>query len=339
MPDQGNYITQFKLFTRFGIAFQTQSAGNLVAAIFAKILNPFIVSMGATAGGSSALKQITPDVQVQDGTVAPFGVNDWQGGSIYGLLQSFCDTGPWNELFIEDRDAGPFVVFRPNPFLVAGGDPSNPGSYINKNSKLPAVTKITSDNVVSMDVGRGDANVANYYWVEAPQYDLNFGFFAKAQAATGGPATTFDISTYGNSSSALYGFKRMMESTNQFGPLTKASGGTEKSQNLQDASASSSWIGARRASLIAQNRDNVVFENGTIRLVGNETVKAGTYILLTHGNMVSSYYVVAASHHYTPFGTYVTTATVERGTGFIDRAQKGAGSDSPYLAELADAQS
>lgn len=343
MPDQGNYITQFKLFTRFGVAFQTQPAGSLIKDIFAKILNPFIATMGANAAGavtsgSSPLQPIQVDVQVQDGSVAPFGVNDWQGGSVHSLLESFCDTGSWNELFIEDRAAGPFVVFRPNPFLVAGGDPSNPGAYINGNTTLPAVTKIDISSVISVEVTRSDANVANYYWVEAPQYDLNFQFVGKAMAATGGPATTFDISTYGNSASALYGFKRMAEATNQFSPLTKAAGGTQKEQNEQDASASSSWIGARRASLIAQNRDNVVFENGTIRVVGNETIKAGTYIVLTHGNMASSYYVVAASHHYTPFGTYTTTATVERGTGFIDRAQKGAGSDSPWLAELADSQ-
>lgn len=344
MPDLGNYITQFKLFTRFGVAFQTQSAGNLVRDIFAKILNPFITAMSANAAGSvtsgsSPLKPIKVDVQVQDGTVAPFGVNDWQGGSVYALLQSFCDTGEWNELFIEDRADGPYVVFRPNPFLVAGGDASNSKSYINKNSTFPAVTKIDIDQVVSMEVTRGDANVANYYWVEAPQYDLNFAFVGKAMAATGGPATTFDISNYGNSASALYGFKRMAAQTNQFSPQAKASGGTEKSQNLQDASESSAWIGTRRASLIAQNRDNVVFENGHMRLMGNETIKAGSFILLTHGNMTSTYYVVSAVHHYTPFGAYFTTAIVERGTGFIDRAQKGAGSDSPYLSELADAQS
>jgi hypothetical protein len=339
MPDQGNYITQFKLFTRFGVAFQTEPAGKLVSDIFAKILNPFIVNMGAAAGGSSALKQINVDVQIQDGTVAPFGVNDWQGGSVFALLQSFCDTGEWNELYIEDRADGPYVVFRPNPFLVAGGDASNSGSYINKNTKMPAVTKITSSQVIDLDVSRSDRNVANYYWVEAPQYDLNFAFVGKAMAATGGPATTFDISTYGNSASALYGFKRMAAQTNQFSPETKAAGGTEKTQNLQDANSSSSWIGARRAALIAQNRDNVVFENGTIRMVGNETVKAGTFVLLTHGNMNSTYYAVSVSHHYRPMGSYETTAVVERGTGFIDRAQKGAGSDSPYLAELADAQS
>jgi hypothetical protein len=343
MLDQGNYITQFKLFTRFGIAFQTQPAGSLVKDIFAKIINPFIATMGANAAGvvtsgSSPLLPIKTDIQVQDGNVAPFGVNDWQGGSIHSLIRSFCDTGPWNELYIEDREEGPFVVFRPNPFLVAGGDPSSASAYINKNTTLPAVTKIDSSSVISIEVTRSDANVANYYWVEAPQYDLNFQFVGKAMAATGGPADTFDISTYGNSASALYGFKRMAESTNQFSPNTKSSGGTEKTQNLQDASSSSNWIGMRRSSLISQNRDNVVFESGTIRLVGNETVKAGTYLSFTHGNMVSSYYVVDAAHHYSPFGTYTTTARVERGTGFIDRAQRGAGSDSPYLAELADSQ-
>jgi hypothetical protein len=44
------------------------------------------------------------------------------------------------------------------------------------------------------------------------------------------------------------------------------------------------------------------------------------------------------SHSFTPFGAYITTATLERGTGFIDRAAQGAGRESPWLSEIADAQ-
>lgn len=344
MPNNENYITQFKLFTRFGIAFKTQAAGALVSSIFDTILNPFIQTMGAkaaagTSGGTSPLVPFKKDIQIQDGSVSPFGVNDWQGGSIYALLQSFCDVGVWNELFIEDRKDGPYVVFRPNPFIKAGGDPSNQGSYINSHSKLATVVKIDSTLVVSIEVTRSDANVANYFWVESPQYDLNFAFVGKAMAASGGSASTFIITNYGNNDPALYGLKRMADQTNQGAFDQVGAGGTDKTTNLQDASASSSWIGQRRALLVAQNRDNIVFESGTMRLIGNENIKAGVYISLTHGNMVSSYYVVSASHAYTPFGNYFTTVNFERGTGFIDRAQKGTGTDSPYWAELADAQS
>jgi hypothetical protein len=291
------------------------------------------------AGGTSPLVTLDLDVQTQGGSVAPYGVNDWQGGSVYALLTQFGDVGAWNELFIEDRDDGPYVVYRPNPFIVAGGDVTNAASYIQQATKLAAHTAISSSDIISMDVARTDANVANYFWVEAPTYDFNFAMLGKAMAGQG-TKSTFIIEGYGNVDSSLYGFKRMAEQSNQGSPLVHNAGnGTPKPQNTKDANNTLEWITQRRAQLVSQNLDNVVFESGTIRLVGNESVKAGTYLLVTHGNMTSTYYVPSVSHSFTPFGAYITTATVERGTGFIDRAGKNGGQDSPYWAELADAQS
>jgi hypothetical protein len=339
MPDEANYITTFKLFTRFGIAFATSSAGKLVTDVFTAIINPFIAHMQSNPasqpiGGIAPLVPIKIDVQTEGGNVAPFGVGDWQGGSIHALLSQYGDVGSWNELFIEDRTDGPYVVYRPNPYIVAGGDVGNPASYIQKATNLAASTAIASSDIISMDVSRTDANVANYFWVEAPAYNMNFGWLGKAMAGQSGPANTFIITGYGNVDSTLYGFKRMTEQTNQLGP----GNGVPKEQNEKAEGEANAWIAARRKDLLNQNRDNVVLESGSVRLVGNESVKAGTYLLITHGNMTSTYYVPSVSHSFTPFGTYVTTATVERGTGFIDRAGRDGGRDSPYLAELADSQ-
>ena len=352
MPDENNYITTFKLYTRFGIAFDTSSAGTLVRSVFKSIINPFIDNMRsnpptAALGGNSPLLDFTLDVQTEGGNVAPFGVNDWQGGSIHALLKQYCDVGCWNELFVEDRDAGawgpagPYVVYRPNPYIVAGGDVSNPASYIQAMTKarLPAATAISSSDIISLEVSRSDENVANYFWVEAPSYNMNFDWLGKAMAGDSGPANTFIITGYGNVDSTLYGFKRMAEQTSQLGPMNRSAGnGVNKADQKVDQGDALNWIGARRADLYHQNRDNVVFESGSIRIVGNQAVRAGTYLLVTHGNMTSTYYVPTVSHSFTPFGAYITTATIERGTGFIDRAGKEGKRDSPYLAELVDTQ-
>lgn len=345
MPDNNNYITQYKLQTRFGLAFGIESSGSLVKGIVNKILNPFIANMKSKAkssvsSGTSPLQPLsTAGVQIQGGNVAPFGVNDWQGGSIYDLLNTFCDAGVWNELYIDDWESGPTVVYRPNPFIKAGGDCTRTSDYINKNTILPLkVGPFDLTYIISYDVVRTDNNVANYYWVESPQYDMFFQFVGKAMAASGGPASTFIINNYGNVDPTLYGLKRMEERTNQGSLEQRYAGNTPASMNAKDGSVSLNWINGRRNALYEMNKDNVIFESGTIRLVGNENVRAGSYFLLKHGNMVSTYYVVSADHQLTPFGSYVTSINVERGTGFLDRSQKGTGTDSPYWSELADAQ-
>jgi hypothetical protein len=344
MPDNNNYITQFKFFAQFGLAFQAQPAGQLISSVFSRIINQFITNMqgnsgNTRAGSKSPLVTIGTSIQTQGGSVSPFGVGDWQGGSLFSLLNTYGDVGAWNELFIDDLDKGPTVIYRANPFIVAGGDPADTGSYIQpmKQDFLPVISKISSNDIISMDVARTDSNVANYFWVEAPQYDVNFSFLGKAMAEQGGDKSTFVITNDGNLDSALYGFKRMEEKSYQMGGISNSGNGTPKSVNNADSNVSLTWISQRRKDLVNQNRDNVVFESGSIRIVGNETVRAGTYLQITHGNMTSNYYVPSVSHSYSPFGAYVTTAQVERGTGFIDRAQRGAGQQSPYLSELADA--
>jgi hypothetical protein len=130
----------------------------------------------------------------------------------------------------------------------------------------------------------------------------------------------------------------MTEQTHQGGSGETDNGnGTPRSaQRINNKTSLGNWITQRRIDLIAQNRDNIVFESGSMRLKGNESIKAGTYIQYQPGNVPGMYYVVAVEHDYTPFGSYFTTVQFERGTGFIGRVQQEAGSASPYLAEMAN---
>jgi len=96
------------------------------------------------------------------------------------------------------------------------------------------------------------------------------------------------------------------------------------------------WIDSRRRFLIDQNKDNVIFENGTMRLKGNEDIRAGRYVRLKHGTINSFYYCESVCHEFVPFVGYTTNVNFERGTGFIDRARREAGIESPYYSELAD---
>ena len=130
----------------------------------------------------------------------------------------------------------------------------------------------------------------------------------------------------------------MWEQTNQGGNTETDNGngtanGAPRIANQTDLSG---WITQRRIDLIAQNKDNIVFETGTLRLKGNEAIRAGTYLQYKPGNVPAFYYVVSVEHDFAPFGSYFTTVQFERGTGFIGRVQQDAGSASPYLAEMVD---
>jgi hypothetical protein len=71
-----------------------------------------------------------------------------------------------------------------------------------------------------------------------------------------------------------------------------------------------------------------------MRLKGNEALKAGSYLNLAHGNMLSAYYVTAVTHDFVPFGNYFTEIDFERGTGFVDRVLQTFGQQSPFYSEL-----
>lgn len=101
------------------------------------------------------------------------------------------------------------------------------------------------------------------------------------------------------------------------------------------------FINRRRATILEQNRDNVVFESGSIGLRGNEAIRAGSYVKLIRGTDVvgaalgggslAEYYAARVAHAFLPFRSFTTTVTFDRGTGFIERVQKAA----PYLEEIA----
>jgi hypothetical protein len=335
LPDVGNMITSFPFFARFGLSMQTMRADEFVSEIFAKIINPYITEMGGQGGGdstSTALMKITPDIEIVDGIVSPFGTGNWRGGTIYSLLMENCDVGPWNELFIEDRDDGPYVVYRPNPFMAADGK-----TFIQPLKKVPDIIAITSEDVVSQDDERSDEHVANYFWVDAPRFALNRTEVLRAMTYQGDPSTFF-IQDYGNVNPKLYGTRKMWEQTMQGGlGETDSGNGTPAGggRQITDASATA-WINARRKVLVEQNKDNVLFESGSMRLKGNENIRAGTYVRIIQGSMEPDYYAVSVQHDFVPFDGFYTTVNYERGRGFIERAMQGGGAASPYWTELSD---
>src|SRR3546814_14030095 len=90
--------------------------------------------------------------------------------------------------------------------------------------------------------------------------------------------------------------------------------------------------------MVEQNKDNVLLERGTFRIRGNENIRAGMFVRLRRGGFSAEYYVVTVEHEYVPFSGFFSTLTVERGMGFVERAKRGGGADSPYLADMPETQ-
>jgi hypothetical protein len=313
-------LSSFPFFARFGIGGDIQPAATFAQSVVDKLLNPYLASMSKE--DISPVQLLGTDISVTDGAVSPFGLGGWSGGSVYALLMQFGDVGPWNELFIEDRDDRPYLVYRPNPFMSADGS-----EFIlpQATENGPGFIPITASDVMGLQATRSDCDLANYFWVDAPTYAMTRPEIQRLDTYQGDPESLF-VTNYGNVDPTLYGTRRMTEQTQQANPADVLQGVGQPAGAARDAAnlTAAQWITRRRKQLIDQNRDNVMFERGAMRLKGNHLIRAGKYVRLARGRMVSDYYAVAVTHDYLPFGHYVTSVQFERGTGFIDRAQMAA---------------
>lgn len=185
---------------------------------------------------------------------------------------------------------------------------------------VPAsVVEVQMADVQSMRLRRTDANVANFYYTTAPRFDLDrlaqlqvFQIMVERESV--------DFRAYPNSSNQLYG-DREMESEVGTWPdeVLQGTSGPKKEQIATDEAHWTNYLRDRRVVLSSQNKDNVVFESGTMRLRGRPDIKAGMYIRITRGGVESIAYVTHVDHEFIPFMSFYTSITFERGTGFVER--------------------
>lgn len=353
-PAGENLITNFKMFSQYGVGFEAQKARDFLVAVILKVINPFIRQMMGQNEGEEAdtnsddgnpitsaldvLRVLEDDVQTGDGIVAPFGINQWNGGTIYQMLHTFLDVGPFCELFLEDREDGVFVVYRQNPFYTLSGDPIP--EYLGDDGKPvygftdPEIAVVPAADIMSINVSRSDANVANYFWVDSPRHEMNYGPYLKLAAAQG-KEESFFVQKHRNCNPKIYGIRKMWEESQQGAPKEMFNGnGLQKKKHEEQETLSGKWIGERRKQLVEQNRDNVVLEKGTIRIRGRSDIRAGMYVEVVRGDMSSMFYVYQIEHEFIPFVGYFTSLYVERGNGFAERMKRSGGIDSPYYSEI-----
>jgi hypothetical protein len=84
------------------------------------------------------------------------------------------------------------------------------------------------------------------------------------------------------------------------------------------------WLTERRQRLTALNRDNVVLEQGSVRLRGDPAIKPGRYLVLPRGQASIRLYATSVTHEFSQQSGFTTTVQFSRGTGFLERASSAA---------------
>lgn len=315
-----NILHEFKFMHKYGVDYsKNPTIKEFVDGVVDRVIGPFVSAISGIAVDST-LAWINADVTAQ-GRISYRVVNAWPGGQgIHHLLTHACDVDSgFNEMFIDDRPDGVYLVLRPKPWRNPAGAYIQT-DYDKEDGPKVETVDITGDDVLSMSASRSDQGVANLFWVMAPQDSLPSDDLMRLSAQVA-------PSTHINCDIRKYGIRQMQTTTNLAGGNFGDRDTAEK-RRVSDGEALA-WMKDRVDLLERASRDAVVFESGSMKLKGNERIRAGMFVRLTRGETVSRYYVNRVDHDFVPFHSYTTTIHFERGTGFIARAQKL----SPYESE------
>lgn len=326
----GAYLSAFPLLVKFGFGNTAIPADQWMSLTVNGVLNSFLSRLrGFVAYRGEGVGPI-PNLGFEPGgvpgQVGGLGIQFFDGTMASFIAQN-ADL-PWNEAFIEDRDSGPFMVYRPIPWVALSGAPIQtrnvPRNLMPDGSRMV----IKADEILTMSTQRSDQDVANIFFVNAPIAELaaqtplaNEALLSGSNFVQGNP----------NCSPELYGDRIMEASTSHvspqiFGQLSGKPAGAAK----PDSIINSAWFANRRDLLKALYQDNVVFESGAITVRGNDRIKPGRYIDVQRGNRAAQVYVTGVTHSFEPFRSFTTSIQFERGTGFLERTRA---SESQYLSE------
>ncbi len=310
-----------------GLDAQPYPAGEFARRVTDSWVNPWLGEFFARslAGNdptstTAAARVIAVDSSVAEGMINPYSIQPYDR-PVWEWLAEQCDLS-WNELFVEDRPEGPTLVYRAMPFKDINGHWIDQGA----SKAMTDTIGVKDDAIVSMDVSRSDANVANVYWADPTNVALNSSDRQKVASYIAGDL--FDDGP--NSDRSLYG-SRLMTTTMMQAPTGFGRGSSlPPDETEKHAIATADWCKVRRDALKALNRDNVAFEDVSMTLRGDEGIRPGNYIRVNRGGFRFEFYAQAVSHEFRPFQGYTTSVQGIRGTGLIERSKMPA---SPYATE------
>lgn len=306
---------------------KSMAAGDFVNMVVNEILTPYMAGITslskADAVGAKAINRWSVQSTIS-GRVNPFTISRATDVSLHGLMASALDVGAFNEMYVEDWEDGPVLFVRPVPFKN-GQDEFIQG--VANSVSIPSV------DIMSVNSSRSDAGVANYFWVNSQSSALLGNTDYRARAIAGDPSSFVKFDGL-NCARSLFGIRKMDVAISLEGDSVAVNDSSKESAKAQQVSHGLSWIESRRKILAEMNQDNVVFESGHLRLRGNEKIKAGVYLNISRGvnqSGVGEVYAHTVTHEFMVNNAFYTTVQFDRGTGFIERAQRNR---SMYLDEI-----
>lgn len=331
-------LTSHNFFEQFGMDVpNSMSCADFVTTLLNKAINPMIESLFPDY--NTMPHQITPDLQAT-GMMSNMFQNE--KGSVYDLAHTFMDVSHWNEFYVEDREDGVYLVWRPKPYFdIVSGDAIQPMV------EPPYVCVLDNDWITSLAQERDDEDVHNFFYVSAQRWQMIDDRYQQIVDAQNNYHQ--EQLHYPNTDVNFYGL-RPFAADSATGPEVRemSNMGTGQNQQTQDArtDAMTNWLLSRRQICVDSNKNNVVFESGEITMKGGpmstdhiagpggktRAAKPGDYFKIQEGNLHWYCYAINMTDTFTPYHSYTTSITFVRGTGFAERVSK-AGGNSPYLSE------
>ncbi len=312
-------LTAFKLTSNHDVRATTFTTAGFVQEILTKVVNPHLKGL-QEASLLDVKPSILPDTAgVRDGIIAPFGFQSFEG-TLWEMLRVWTDRY-WNEVFIEDREDGVYLVCRQMPYRDLNGKPID-------GAPDPGTVGVAYEHVKDLHIGRTDRNIANYYWVDAPRANMIDNATVQMQAYA--VEDNNFIPDYPNARVALYGYRKLHVQTEQGESVPDL----DEARHAEVSKADDDWVFQRLKRLMAQNRDNVLYEEGSATVRGDDALKPGRYLRFRMGSRESGYdaeyYCTGVTHEYLPYRSWVTRVELIRGNGYLARSEMAG---SPYLAE------
>jgi hypothetical protein len=318
-----SYIETFKLQAMIGMAAENVPVATFMTQLITDVVNPRIGRLIQFTGEYVKPFQVdTVDGSVP-GMVSANLAASIDSVSVWQLMDMFADR-PWNELFVHDEEDGPHLVFRQAPYKDY-----TTGGYVLNGATDPGTVNLDISDVVEMNVQRSDTRVANFFWVPAGVMQLDSSMAINAMAlVTGWPG--IDLNHDANSP-IIFGQRKMQVETKLYnGSQNQVIALVPASAQQQSASRIVSWVQARSAQLLAMNRDNSLFEEGSAVVKGSEDILPGLYLQLTRGALMSEAYIKSVTQTFAPLSSWTTQVQLIRGTGFKVRSDYPG---APYVAE------
>ncbi|EMD0638866.1 hypothetical protein VPZ60_004282 [Salmonella enterica] len=324
-------LTGFNFFEQFGGEVKNVLTGaEFITLLLDKAINPLLDTLIPENNGMP--RAIKTDLQGA-GSVSDSWMN--VKGSIYDLMKQYLDIGIWNELFIEDREDGVYLVWRPVPAVDM-----MTGYAIQELKQPPSHGTIPDNYIVQMRQTRNDNSVYNYYWVTNQRFALVDDNYRQIEALMSGDAQP--AMTYPNTASKYYGVRAMYgDSVMTPDDVESVSSGHTENEQEQRSGYMIDWVKDRRRIMMDSNKDNVVLEFGSLEIKGGptrddstEALKSGDYVTVLDGQLKWDAYVMNIQDNFIPYSRYTSTLEFARGTGFARRVSESAG-NSPWLKEQA----